>query len=136
MARVGLESYGPLEINWELLMKLPRYAGGHDDHMKQLFHGADVLAHYNEGYYQGCVATCVRLADKRFAYYTDSYGSCSGCDSWEDADDDSIKVLLQELADSAKVFSTLAALKQDLKLGDSGGCGPLLDLLEALPQSP
>lgn len=44
-------------IDWETILPLPRYAGGHDEQMKSLFRGARVLAHWNEGDYEGTVAT-------------------------------------------------------------------------------
>ena len=69
-------------IDWENIMKMSRYAGGHDDQMKGLFRGAKVIVHWNEGDYDGQVATCVRLKDDRITIYNDYYGSCSGCDAW------------------------------------------------------
>lgn len=95
------------QINWEVLMELPRYAGGHDCQMKELFKGAEVIAHFNEGDYQGQVATCVKLEDGRFAIYNDYYGSCSGCDAWEDADDESVKRMCINLSNSTYVFKKL-----------------------------
>ena len=94
-------------INWNDLMPLSRDAGGHDEHMKKLFRGAVVLAHWNEGDYSGEVATAVKLEDGRFAYYSDNYGSCSGCDAWEGANDNEIRFLCEELAKDTKTFNTM-----------------------------
>lgn len=102
-------------IDWDTIMPMGRYAGGHDGQMKALFKGATVLAHWNEGDYQGSVATAVRLADGRFAWYQDSYGSCSGCDSWEDASDQSVRKLCIDLANGARVFQTLDEMKDDMR---------------------
>lgn len=101
-------------IDWENIMKMPRYAGGHDDQMKGLFKGVELIAHWNENDYQGMVSTCVKLPDGRFAIYNDYYGSCSGCDSWEDADDESVKNMCVGLANSAYVFKTLEDVKEFL----------------------
>jgi hypothetical protein len=102
-------------IDWDVIMPLPRYAGGHDDQMKALFKGAKVMAHWNEGDYQGVVATAVQLADGRYCWYQDGYGSCSGCDSWEDADDATVKGLCISLAIDAEVFNTLEEMLDDMK---------------------
>lgn len=101
-------------LNWPVLMKLPREAGGHDDHMKNLFLDASVIAHYNSGDYQGVVVTCLRLADGRFVVFDDYYGSCSGCDAWEDASDEDISKLCIDLANRAYIFDTRDDVKQFL----------------------
>lgn len=95
-------------IDWDAIMPMDRYAGGHDDQMKGLLKGAEVLAHWNEGGWDGQVATAVKLADGRYACYSDYYGSCSGCDYWEDASDEDVRALCIGLANSARVFYSLA----------------------------
>lgn len=92
------------QINWGVIMKLERYAGGHDEQMKQLFTNSKVIAHWNEGEYQGQVATCVKLLDGRYAIYNDYYGSCSGCDLWENASDHEVRNMCITLAKGAYVF--------------------------------
>jgi hypothetical protein len=57
----------------------------------------------------------VRLEDGRFAWYQDSFGSCSGCDAWEDAPDKDVRSLCISLANSARVFLTLDEMKADLR---------------------
>lgn len=94
-------------IDWDAIMPMDRYAGGHDEQMRGLFKGATVIGHWNEGDYQGSVATCVQLEDGRIAVYQDSYGSCSGCDSWEDAQDKDVRKLCEGLAADARTFETL-----------------------------
>lgn len=102
-------------IDWDSIMAMYRCAGGHDDQMKGLFKGAIVLGHWNEGNYQGSVATCVRLGDNRVAIYNDYYGSCSGCDSWEDATDDEVRKLCIDLSNSAYIFPDLESAKAWLR---------------------
>lgn len=91
-------------IDWEAIMPMARCAGGHDDQMKGLFKGATVLAHWNEGGYQGDVATLVELPDGRAVAYSDYYGSCSWSDCWEDANDDDVRKLCIDLANGAYVW--------------------------------
>ena len=105
-------------IDWDNIMSMPRCSGGHDDQMKGLFKGATVIAHYNEGGYEGTVATAVRLADGRFCWYQDSFGSCPGCDLWEDADDDDIRKLCVNLACDAEVFDTFIEMINHMLLPD------------------
>lgn len=95
-------------VNWEIIKPMSRYAGGHDEQMKGLLKDSTVLAHWNEGDYQGRVATCVQLNDtKEIVVYTDWYGSCSGCDAWEDVDDEEALRLCKGLASGAKIFKNL-----------------------------
>ncbi len=102
-------------IDWDSILPLPRYAGGHDEQMQKLFKGAEVLAHWNEGDYHGTVATAVKLQDGRYCWYQDSYGSCSGCDSWEDASDADVKTLCIGLAIDAEVFPTIEEMLIDMR---------------------
>lgn len=101
-------------IDWDSIMKMPRYAGGHDEQMQGLIAGAVVVGHWNEGGYQGMVATCVKLPDGRFIIYNDYYGSCSGCDSWEGATDEEVKNMCIGLANGSYVFNTLEDVKEYL----------------------
>jgi len=94
-------------IDWENIMKMPRYAGGHDDHMRGLFKDAIVIAHWNENDYQGTVATCVMLPDNRFVIYNDFYGSCSGCDAWEGAEENTVRSMCITLSNDAYVFDSI-----------------------------
>jgi hypothetical protein len=106
-------------IDWPAIMPMSRAAGGHDEQMQSLFRGATVLSHWNEDDYQGMVATVVRLEDGRIAAYNDYYGSCSGCDSWEDATDDEVRTLCRNLANSAKIFDHELEAKAWLKWAGS-----------------
>jgi len=95
------------QIDIENLLKMDRGAGGHDEQMQGLIKGAQVIAHWNEGDYQGQVATIVRVPSGEFLVYNDFYGSCSGCDAWEDAKDDDVKKMCNDLVYTAKIFNTL-----------------------------
>jgi hypothetical protein len=106
-------------IDWKKIMPMERYAGGHDEQMKGLLKDVTVIAHWNEGDYQGQVATCVQLNDtKEIVIYQDGYGSCSGCDAWEDATNEDIKDLCMDLARNAYVFKNIEDCKTFLITGD------------------
>jgi len=107
-------------VDIENILLMNRYAGGHDDQMRGLIDGAEVLVHYNEGGYQGSVATCIKLPDNRVAIYNDYYGSCSGCDAWEDASDDEVKKMCHELAFGAYVFQNIEDVVEFLEGLSSG----------------
>lgn len=104
-------------IDWPNIMKMKRYAGGHDEQMRGLFKDAEVLGHWNEGDYQGMVATCVKLNGK-FIVYNDYYGSCSGCDAWEDSSDEEVRRLCIGLANSAYIFDSLEDVKEYLEANE------------------
>jgi len=94
-------------LDMDKLLTFEPYAGGHDEHMVNLLKGAVLVGHWNEGDWQGMVATCVKLPDGRHVIYNDYYGSCSGCDAWEDAGDATIKKNCEDLAKGAYVFKSL-----------------------------
>lgn len=106
-------------IDWKNIYKMPRYAGGHDEQMKGLFIGAKVIAHWKQDEYQGVVATCVKIPDGRYLLYNDFFGSCSGCDAWEDATDEEVKNLCITLANSAYIFASLKDVVTFLSQGES-----------------
>jgi hypothetical protein len=92
-------------IDFDKILPMSRYAGGHDEQMKGLLKNVKVLSHWNEGDYSGSVATMVQLRDtKEVVIYSDYYGSCSGCDSWEDAGDTSVREMCKQLASTARIF--------------------------------
>lgn len=122
-------------IDWENIMKMPRYAGGHDEQMQGLFKDSKVIGHWNEGDYQGMVATCVQLPDGRFVIYNDYYGSCSGCDSWEDASDQEVKSMCINLANGAYIFQSLEDVKEYLGgIDDNASCFDWRDCAKHLLQ--
>ena len=104
-------------VDWERIKPMSRNAGGHDDQMQALLKNSKVIDHWNEGDYQGSVATCVQLNDtKEVVIYEDSYGSCSGCDAWEDCSDEDAFRMCKGLAASAKIFKTIKECKNFLLL--------------------
>lgn len=109
-------------IDWDNIMKMGRHAGGHDEQMKGLFKNTKLIGHWNEGDWQGTVATCVQLEDGRFVIYNDYYGSCSGCDAWEGASDEAARKMCINLANGAYIFNNLEDVKDFLKSKDEGNC--------------
>lgn len=102
-------------IDWVKIMPMDRDAGGHDQQMRGLLKDVTVIGHYNTGDYQGEVATAVQFNDTHeIAIYTDSYGSCSGCDAWEGADDEEVRRMCRQLACSAYVFKNFEDVKEFL----------------------
>ncbi len=96
-------------IDWPNLMKMERSAYGHTEIMRGLFgRGVVVLAEWVEEDYQGEEAFAYLFPEGSVAIITDSFGSCSGCDSWEDSSDEEGRYLITELAANARLFSDLA----------------------------
>lgn len=94
-------------VNWDAALAAPRAAGGHDEMMLALYTGrGEVIAKWNEGDYQGEIAYAYLLPGGVVAIITDYYGSCGGCDSWEDAGDDDARKLITSIVTSARVFET------------------------------
>jgi hypothetical protein len=108
----GLEIELVDKIDWPHALKQRRYAGGHDDVLSELFGGNTEIAHWNEGDYQGQVATAHWLEGIGCVVMTDYYGSCSGCDAWEDSTDDDARKMIIDLVNGAYVFpSRISAIE-------------------------
>jgi len=123
-------------INSDNLLKMNRFAGGHDKQMKGLIKDAEVIAHFNEGDYQGMVATILKVDNDTFIVYSDYYGSCSGCDAWEDATDENIMEMCKNLVYTCKIFPSLNEVitflnTQDSNFGETCSLGLLNDLKQA-----
>ncbi len=105
--KTGIEADAEKHIAWDHVLSLPRYAGGHDEIMRGVF-GKDskVVAFWNEGDWQGVVAVAHKLPDGAVCVMTDYYGSCSGCDSYEDANDDEIRRLVSGMVQGSRVFDS------------------------------
>lgn len=95
-------------LNFDKIMTAGRSAGGHTEIMDCLFIGAEVIASWVEEDYQGNLAYAYRLSDGRIVLVTDSFGSCSGCDAYEDCSDQELRHLVTCLANDAHVFDTVA----------------------------
>ena len=108
------------KIDWARVLKAPRYAGGHQEVMDSIF-GAfgTVIAEWVEADYQGSLAYAYRFPDGTVAIITDYFGSCSGCDVWEDIGNAGAKRMIMSLVTSARVFpSVYAASLWAAKAGD------------------
>jgi len=46
--------------------------------------------------------------------YNDYYGSCSGCDSWENANDEEVEYMCKNLANSAYIFENIFGTIEDV----------------------
>lgn len=95
-------------VNWDAVMRAPRYAGGHEEVMRAMYEGrAEVIDHWVMNDYQGELAIAWRFPDGSVAVLTDYFGSCSGCDAWENATDDEARTMVKSLASSARVFPSV-----------------------------
>ena len=102
-------------LDWETILKQPRCSGGHDDIMTNLFlrETAVCIAHWNEGDYQGTVATAYMFKDDgSVLIISDYYGSCCGCDLYEDAADDEIKKLVHDMVQGGILCETFSSAIQ------------------------
>ena len=89
-------------------MKQDRYAGGHEDIMKNIFgNNAKVIASWIEDDCQGSEAFAYQFNDGIIVLATDYFGSCSGCDSWEDATDEEARGNIREIVSSSRVFLSI-----------------------------
>jgi len=99
-------------VNWDAVLAAPRYAGGHQDVMAAIFEGqAEILDHYTEDDWQGTLAIAYRFPDGSVAIMTDYFGSCSGCDAWEDASDADARAMVTSLVTSARFFEDVEAAR-------------------------
>ena len=95
-------------VDWEKVISAPRFAGGHTEVMLAIFgNKAVVIAEYFENDYQGTEAFAYRFSDGTIAILTDWFGSCPGCDSWEDSSDEDARNMIRSLVTSARIFSDL-----------------------------
>jgi hypothetical protein len=75
---------------------------------EELFSDWEIIWDESEANYQGTVRFLARK-DGKFAYLNYSYGSCSGCDSWEDMPEDKVRADMKNLAE---YFESAAELKK------------------------
>jgi len=61
------------------------------EYVAEIFGKADILLDNSSSGYQGNAEIIGALPDGRIGMYSWSYGSCSGCDSWENEDEDVIR---------------------------------------------
>lgn len=107
-------------INWPAVLAEPRYAGGHSEVMAAIFKDAGkVLGSWEEGDYSGEIAWAYEFPDGTVAIITDSYGSCSGCDSWTDSSEKNARAMVEELVKAAKLYPSSADATAALKAMDT-----------------
>lgn len=100
-------------IDWPTVLNQPRYAGGHEEVMKNIFgKGSEVIAWWSEESYSGTVAVAHKLQDGRIVVMTDYYGSCSGCDSWSYAETEEAIKMINDLVNHAQVFNSIEDAKE------------------------
>lgn len=97
-------------INWDVVMKQLRTAGGHQEIMENLFQDSTIIAAYTENNYDGELGYIYQLEDGRFVLTNDYFGSCSGCDVYEDCTDEELKNLCVQLANNSKIFDSINVL--------------------------
>ena len=111
-----LENY----IDWSLVLSQPRYAGGHEEVMRNIFgNNAKVIAWWHENDWQGTIAIAYKFPNGEVAIMTDYYGSCSGCDSWEYSSDEDARNMILGLCGGAKQFGDVNIAKEWIKNIDS-----------------
>lgn len=96
-------------VDWDNVMKASRDAGGHEDVMQKVFyeHIAVVFASWIEKDYQGNEIFAYLFKDGYIVIIQDSFGSCSGCDSWKGASDEDAKRLITTMVDSARIYKNI-----------------------------
>lgn len=89
----------------------------------RIFGDAEVIWEHSENDYQGFANVLVRMPDGRFGHYEWTYGSCSGCDEWEDlpGGDDEVERIMRE---AVAWFDDEATLRRYLHLEDEGARYP------------
>lgn len=56
--------------------------------------------------FKGTEAFAYQYPDGTVAILTDYFGSCSGCDAWEDSSDDVARKMIESLVHSARLFES------------------------------
>jgi hypothetical protein len=85
------------------------------DVLAPLFEGGDVIWEFSTANYQGFANVLVAMPDGRFIHYEWTYGSCSGCDEWENRGL-SDEQICEEAIKVMAVLKTRDILKRYLKL--------------------
>lgn len=76
---------------------------------EEIFGEAEIIAERSDDGYQGYVNVLAKLPDGRYCHYEYSYGSCSGCDTWE-ATEATGEQILAEMKRDAVYFDSLNEL--------------------------
>lgn len=78
------------------------------EYAEEIFGDWDVIWDNSQADYQGSVEFLAHK-DGKFGYLSYSYGSCSGCDSWEDMEAEKVREEFQRMAE---FFEDVHALKK------------------------
>ena len=98
-------------LDWDRILKQRGSAGGHSEIMDVLFINGIVLANVSDNDYQGNIGYAYLVYGytdtAKIVVISDSYGSCSGCDGWEDATGEDLRQLCTNLANDAHMFDSI-----------------------------
>lgn len=98
-------------LDWDRILKVRAGSGGHSEVMDVLFINGIVLATCTNGDYQGTIGYAYLVYGythtAKIVVISDYYGSCSGCDSWEDAGEADVRKLCTDLANDAHMFDSI-----------------------------
>ena len=85
------------------------------DVAERIFGEAEILWEHSEADYSGNANLFAKMPDGQFCHYEWTYGSCLGCDEWEDRglDDDAIEA---EMRKTAAWLKDLETAKRYLRL--------------------
>lgn len=112
-------------IDWPKVMLQPRNSGGHEEVMRSLFRDSTVLAHVREDSWSGTVSYIYLIhppepgGAAKIIVAHDYFGSCSGCDAWEGANDETAKELCESIARNCDIFDSVEEAVEYLKLAMS-----------------
>jgi len=129
-------------INWEIMLdkdKTYRHAGSHVSQLSNLFIDSHVIASECDDDYTGSDSVVYLFAppnpdvEPKVVLVTDYFGSCGGCDVWEDIEDSDLKELLVAIANNARLFDSFEELDKFFsgiidKLDGDGSYGEYYDL--------
>lgn len=82
----------------------------------EIFGDADIIAEASVEDWQGHANVLAAMPDGTFAHYEWTYGSCSGCDEWEDRNLDH-GAIVAEMRSAMAVFPDVAAMERYLRVG-------------------
>lgn len=106
-------------LDWDRITKQHASAGGHSEILDVLFINGIVLGSVSTDDYQGYMGYCYLVYGwthtAKIVLISDSYGSCSGCDQWEDASEADVRKLCTDLANDAHSFDSIEEAIEWLK---------------------
>ena len=110
-------------INWDVVLDEGNwYSGSHIGFYSAIFHHTQAIAEYCTDDYQGTDAMIFIFAPPdpdvpaKLILLSDSYGSCSYCDAWGEADEATARELAENLARNVNMFDTLEELREFLEV--------------------